>query len=86
MKTRGIEAYTVETCMKRLKQVREDAEKEQSLRPVQVFFDGLTAYIRRHNPDKIALQNWARFHSLWQAHMDSWYLEFQKKVRDEKIG
>lgn len=73
--------YTVDQCMARLRQVREDAEREQSLEPIQKFFDGLTAYVRRFNPDKNALANWARLQSLWQAHLDSWYLEFQKEIQ-----
>lgn len=78
-----LERWSVDACMDRLRRVKAEAEAARSVEPIRTFFTGLTKYVSRHNPDMVALQNWARMYQLWDAHLEAWYRAFQRGLKPE---
>jgi hypothetical protein len=63
---------SVESCLKRLSTVKQEAEQQQSLEPLRVFFDDLIA--NAGTPDAGLMLR------LWTQHYEAWYESFHNRL------
>ena len=76
-----MQIWSVESCLRRLRELKAECESKRSALPVEQFFKELHDKLKAE-PGDIADKNHLRIQNLWSAHFDEWYV--REKESEEK--
>lgn len=76
--------FTTDQIIARCRAAQKQAIASHSREAISNMFKSINEYFKTRISDRVAQRNWALFWTLWDAHFDQWYIQFQNQLNKEQ--